>query len=318
MMGLAEIEDLHVPRWYGFPKGTVVTLSSCSDASNFGYRALAYFHVPGYDTAFVAAKSKVIGKKPSIPRSELQALVVSCCLVKTILKETEGVIAVGKVVFWVDSTAVYFWVKNDRERYVPFVANRLAKVHDTFNELKQYQLEIRYVNTKQNPADLLTRPRTVDNFKADFRFLIQGPYFLTGGEESWPVGPDVPEKEQDLELRKMFIVNATVTGDAAVDDDVTTSSSLVEYAEKKGYVDVTAEQLQELEKKRKEDRQRSATGCLRQGHRRADGLAATKRRGRAEKQDLHFGAAAKKRSLPRQRRVAADGDATRQRRLREP
>jgi hypothetical protein len=59
----------------------------------------------------------------------------------------------------------------------------------------------------------------------------------------------VPEKEQDLELRKMFIVNATVTGDAAVNDDVTTSSSPVEYAEKKGYVDVTAEQLQELEKK---------------------------------------------------------------------
>jgi hypothetical protein len=65
---------------------------------------------------------------------------------------------------------------------------------------------------------------------------MQGPDFLRGGEELWPAGPDVPEKEQDLELRKMFIVNATVTIDAAVDDDVTTSSSLVEYAEKKGYV----------------------------------------------------------------------------------
>jgi hypothetical protein len=47
----------------------------------------------------------------------------------------------------------------------------------------------------------------------------------------------------------MFIVNVTITGDAAVDDDVTTSNSLVEYTEKKGYVDVTAEQLQEIEKK---------------------------------------------------------------------
>jgi hypothetical protein len=113
MTGLAEIEDLHVPRWYRFPKGTVVKLSACSDASDVGYGASAYFHAPGHDTAFVAAKSKVIGKKPSIPRSELQALVVSCRLVKTILKETEEVVAVGNVVFWVDSTAVYFWVKND-------------------------------------------------------------------------------------------------------------------------------------------------------------------------------------------------------------
>jgi hypothetical protein len=233
MTGLAEIEVLHVPRWYGFSKGTVVTLSTCSDASEVGYGSLAYFHAPGHNTAFVAAKGKVIGKKPSIPCSELQALVISCRLAKTILKETEGVVAVGKVVFLVDSSAVYFWVKNKKECYVPFLANRLAEVHDTFNELKQYQPEIRYVNTKQTPADLLTRPRTVDDFKADFRFWIQGPDFLTGGEELWPAGPDVPEKEQDLELRKMFIVNATVTGDAAVDDDVTTSSSLVEYTPKR-------------------------------------------------------------------------------------
>jgi hypothetical protein len=27
MTGLAEIEVLHVPRWYGFPKGTLITLS---------------------------------------------------------------------------------------------------------------------------------------------------------------------------------------------------------------------------------------------------------------------------------------------------
>ncbi len=240
MTGLAEIDVLHVPPWYGFPKGTVVTLSSCSDASNVGYEALAYFHAPGHDTAFVAAKGKVIGKKRSIPRSELQALVVSCRLAKTILKETEVVVAVGKVVFWVESTAVYFWVKNEMERYVLFMANRLSKVHDTFDELKQYQPEICYVNTRQNPADLLTRPLTVDDFKAEFRFWIQGPNFLMRGEESWSAGPDVPEKDQDLELRKMFVISATVTSDA-IDDDATTSSSLVEYAEKKGYVDVTAD-----------------------------------------------------------------------------
>jgi hypothetical protein len=100
-------------------------------------RPSAYFHGPGHDTDFVAAKGKVTGKKASIPRRELQALVVSCRLAKTILKDTDGVIAVGKVVFWVDSTAVYFWVKNDKERYVPFVANRLAEVNETFDELKQ-------------------------------------------------------------------------------------------------------------------------------------------------------------------------------------
>ncbi len=44
----------------------------------------------------------------------------------------------------------------------------------------------------------------------------------------------------------------------AADDDVTTSSSLVEYTKKKGYVDVTAEQLQELEKKIVREAQQAA------------------------------------------------------------
>jgi hypothetical protein len=37
MMGLGDIKDLRVPCWFGFPKGTVVTISSCSDASNTGF-----------------------------------------------------------------------------------------------------------------------------------------------------------------------------------------------------------------------------------------------------------------------------------------
>ncbi len=55
----------------------------------------------------------------------------------------------------------------------------------------------------------------------------------------------------------MFLFNATVTGDV-INDDVTPSSSLVKYAEKKGCVDVTAEQLQELEKKIVKEAQQAA------------------------------------------------------------
>jgi hypothetical protein len=39
MTGLHDIEDLRVPCWYGFPKGTVITFSSCSNASDTGYGA---------------------------------------------------------------------------------------------------------------------------------------------------------------------------------------------------------------------------------------------------------------------------------------
>jgi hypothetical protein len=163
MLGLQEIADLRVRQWYGFPRNIVVTLYACSDTSNNGYEASAYFSAPDHEVAFIAAKGRVINpaKKLSTPRSKLQALVVSCRLVKTIVKETAGVVNVGKFVFWVDSTAVYHWVRNDRNRYVPFVANRLAEVHNVFNELQQFQPEVRYIRTTDNPADLGAHRRRV-------------------------------------------------------------------------------------------------------------------------------------------------------------
>ncbi len=86
-----------------------VRLSPCSDASDTRYGAASHFYALGYRTAFMAAKGKVISKSLSSPRSKLQALLISCRLTKTILKETEEVVNVGKIVFSVDSTAVYFF-----------------------------------------------------------------------------------------------------------------------------------------------------------------------------------------------------------------
>jgi hypothetical protein len=39
MLGLQEIADLRVRRWYGFPRNTIVTLHACSNASDNGYGA---------------------------------------------------------------------------------------------------------------------------------------------------------------------------------------------------------------------------------------------------------------------------------------
>jgi hypothetical protein len=127
---------------------------------------------------------------------------------------------------------------------VPFVANRLAEVHNTLEELKQYEPEVRYISTTQNPADLLTRARTVDEFKQKFDFWIHGPAFFTGGAENWPPAPEVKESDRDAELRKVFVsVNAALAA-----DDVSTLNSVAEYAERQGNSDATAEPLSSVEK----------------------------------------------------------------------
>ncbi len=69
------------------------------------------------------------------------------------------------------------------------MANRLAEIHDVVDELKQYQPEVCYVNSKENPAGLLTRVRTVEEFKEQFDFWVKGKDFFMGepkrGGQGW-------------------------------------------------------------------------------------------------------------------------------------
>ena len=104
---------------------------------------------------------------------------------------------------------------------MPFVANRLAEIHEHLDEMKQLDPIVRYVQTHKNPADLVTRFLTADEFKDKFPFWIQGPGFLIRGEEGWPTALPTTEKKNDPELKKALIpVNVIV-----INNDVLGSSS---------------------------------------------------------------------------------------------
>ncbi len=162
---------------------------------------------------------------------------------KTIVEETAGVVNIGKIVFWVDSTAVYHWVRNDRNRYVPLIANRLAEVHNVFNELQQFQPEVWYIRTTYNAADLLTRVRTVDKFKQQFNFwitvLLSSPKEKTAGRRHQKSRRT--RKKQNCE--RSLSVKATVPDG----DEASGANSAAEYAKKTGHSDATAEQLKVIE-----------------------------------------------------------------------
>ena len=64
---------------------------------------------------------------------------------------------IWKVVHWVDSITIYHWASNDRSRYSPFLANRFTKIHETLDELKQFESTACHVRTHLNPADLINR-----------------------------------------------------------------------------------------------------------------------------------------------------------------
>ena len=56
-----------------------------------------------------------------------------------------------------------------------------ADIHKEITKLnKSIHVKFNYVNTNDNPADLITRGVSLDKFKAQFLFWLHGPSWLVG------------------------------------------------------------------------------------------------------------------------------------------
>ncbi|PFX12663.1 hypothetical protein AWC38_SpisGene23339 [Stylophora pistillata] len=139
----------------------------------------------------VASKSRVAPLQVvSIPRLELMGLK---------LAENVGqVLGIDKSkwVFWSDSMDVLHWIQGQSRKFKPFVANRVGEVQASTNP-EQW----RYVPTKQNPSDLLTRGLSVSAL-ADEDKWWSGPTFLKQDPSEWPENKIETKRVLDVEIRR--------------------------------------------------------------------------------------------------------------------
>jgi hypothetical protein len=208
---LPKLATMSVPRWFGIRDQEPATLHVFGDTSPFGYGAVAYFVSASGQRSFVAAKGRVINprKPPTIPRGELQALVLATRLGRSVISELDGYINVTKTIFWTDSRVVYWWMKNEKDEFKEFVANRLSEIHETMEVLQARQPSIRWVNTEANPADLISRGVDGDTMLARADFWLQGPDFITKDEENWPRAPERPENAEEIKIRSCIALVTT-------------------------------------------------------------------------------------------------------------
>ncbi|KRY50954.1 hypothetical protein T03_2785 [Trichinella britovi] len=179
------VATVSIPRWYGLDRGKPSTMHVFVDAATVGYGSVAYL-AQGRTTAFVSAKSRVVNPlmTTTVPRLELQAFIVGVRLTDTLLKELENRLVMGRVVFWSDSPV---------DRHV----------------------EVRYVPSKENPADLISRGMDATGLIKRFDFWTTGPKFLKK-EEEWPE-TKVKPPDNDLELRPKAL--AFLVGSNSADAD---------------------------------------------------------------------------------------------------
>lgn len=180
---------ISVPRYFKSCKlGALknIQLHHFSDASFDGYGVVSYLRFEDVDDcvncALVMAKSRVAPIKPTtIPRLELTAATVAVKQHRQISQELE--LKVDSVTFWTDSTCVLQYINSESNRFKTFVANRIALIHDLSSPSCW-----KYVDSKANPADYASRGLRPDNTR-EIDQWINGPDFLRGKEEDWPIHP---------------------------------------------------------------------------------------------------------------------------------
>ncbi|XP_052405908.1 uncharacterized protein LOC127951863 [Carassius gibelio] len=170
-----------------------------SDASEKAYGSVSYMRTE--DTqgrvylAFIAARSRVAPRKQhSVPRLELCGALTAAQLAKTI--ERELTVKLDQIVLWSDSTTVLTWLRSESCRFKVFVGTRVAEIQELTAGCTW-----RYVDSARNPADDVTRGKTLAELVMPNRWS-QGPSFLLKGPAEWPSSPGEVSGLDTSEYRK--------------------------------------------------------------------------------------------------------------------
>jgi len=142
------------------------------DASMKGFGAVAYLLFDG-QSLLVISKSRVAPiKELTLPKLELMAAVIGTRLLKFILDSMSPIFTEIPIHMWSDSQIVLYWIYSSK--HLPqFVSNRVAEIKQSTPSTSW-----KYCPTSDNPADLLTRGLTTEQFNANIDLWLHGPTSL--------------------------------------------------------------------------------------------------------------------------------------------
>ncbi|KAJ8032361.1 hypothetical protein HOLleu_25872 [Holothuria leucospilota] len=210
---LKEVDSMEIPRClipdvYKGPRPLPeVSLHGASDASEDAMGIgvwLRWAHSSDADAhlSFVCARARLTPlKQSSIPRKELQAILLLSRLMLTVKKALRYEIAYSKI--WTDSMTAISWLRGQSKAFRSYVAYRVGEITTEFDPIH----DIRYVPSNQNVTDLVSRGGKV----AEMKKVINGPDYLKRPPTEWPKTPEnVPVNPGDKEQKRFHARNAKV------------------------------------------------------------------------------------------------------------
>ena len=159
-----------------------------SDASQRAYGYSVYSLQKGdSNLIFAKVRSAPLKNKRTLPQLELLAAKLSveglCFLISCFSN-------VNNVYLGVDAQIVLAWLTSPINTKQVYTSNKIKDTLKFISDIKdkyEIKVQLRYVPTDCNPADLLTRGLSLQQFKDNLKFWLKGPLFIrTGGEIAWP------------------------------------------------------------------------------------------------------------------------------------
>lgn len=138
-----------------------------------------------------------------MPRLELCGALTGAQLASLLKKELT--LHIDIVVLWTDSTTVLTWLQSESCRFKVFVGTRVSEIQELTDSSCW-----RYVDSAQNPADDITRGKTLEEL-AQPNLWGQGPPFLLKSPEEWPVNPSTVAGPDPAEYRTSAFCGLTST-----------------------------------------------------------------------------------------------------------
>ena len=181
---LSSLPSVRIPRCLQLRKEvSSIAVHVFVDASLEAYGAVVYVRVKYQDGSLsvhlVSSKTKVAPlQSVSVPRLELMGAVLGSRLATSISDALD--MEKQSYTFWTDSANVLWWIRGYSRTFKSFVANRVGEIHSSSSP-DQW----RYVPTKLNPADYLTRGVKLMEL-VELRMWWEGPEYLKEDESQWP------------------------------------------------------------------------------------------------------------------------------------
>lgn len=189
---LRDIPNIKIPRHVGLTGKEQLEIHGFSDASAKAYGCCIYLRCISTNNIscnLILAKSRVSPIKPmSIPRMELKAAHLLADMVEKVKDSWPSDISQWG---WIDSKVALCWIESPPERWKPFLRNRVHQIQELNRDMTW-----RYVATKENPADLVSRGCNMESFRRD-ELWFHGPGWLNN-VSSMEHGESQLDEEQQI------------------------------------------------------------------------------------------------------------------------